>query len=207
VISALGAPPPPAALAEASRVLQGGWPVAIPTDTVYGLAVDPFRPGATDRVFEAKCRPRDLHLPMLVAGREQAMALAGDLGDGALALMERFWPGPLTLVVRSRPGLGADLGVDDGTIGMRCPAHPVARGLCAMAGPLATTSANLHGQSPLVTAGEVASTFGASVPVVLDGGPCTGLASTVVDCTTPEPRLLRQGGVEWQEVMAALPPS
>jgi len=203
VIPALGDPPPPAAVAEAARALSDGWPVGIPTDTVYGLAVDPFQPGATDRVFEAKRRSRDLILPVLVAGLDQACMLADVLPEGALALMDRFWPGPLTVVVRGRPGSTADLGDGDGTVGVRCPAHPVARAVCVAAGPLATTSANLHGGAPLVTAGEVASAFGAAVPVVLDGGPCTGHPSTVVDCTTPSLRLLRQGAVAFNEVVAA----
>jgi len=202
VISALGDPPPPDAVAQAARVLVEGRPVGIPTDTVYGLAVDPFRPGATDRVFRAKRRRRDVKLAVLVAGLEQALTLADALPDGVLALVARFWPGPLTVVVRSRPGLAVELGGDDGTIGMRCPAHPVARALCSVAGPLATTSANLHGESPLVTAAKVASTFGSAVPVVLDGGPCTGRPSTVVDCTTEDPGLLREGGVAWDEVVA-----
>ncbi len=203
LIAAFGDPPPPAAVAKAARVLSDGWPVGIPTDTVYGLAVDPFQPGATDRVFDAKRRSRDLILPVLVAGIDQVGRLADMLPEGALALMGQFWPGPLTIVVRKRPGSTADLGDADGTVGVRCPAHPVARAVCAVAGPLATTSANLHGGAPLVTAGEVASTFGAVVPVVLDAGPCTGQPSTVVDCTTPVPRLLRQGQVAWDEVIAA----
>lgn len=203
MIAAFGDPPPPAAVAEAARVLSDGRPVGIPTDTVYGLAVDPFQPGATDRVFEAKRRSRDLILPVLVAGLDQVQMLADVLPDGVLALMGRFWPGPLTVVVRGRPGSTADLGDGDGTVGVRCPDHPVARALCVVAGPLATTSANLHGGAPLATAGEVASTFGAAVPVVLDAGPCSGHPSTVVDCTTSTPRLLRQGKVAWDEVVAA----
>ncbi len=204
MIPAQGDPPSLAVLARAVRVLGEGWPVGIPTDTVYGLAVDPFQPGATGRVFDAKRRPPERNLPVLVAGLDQALALAGPLSDQAHALMDTFWPGPLTIVVCGRQDLAAGVGGDDGTIGVRCPAHPVARALCAAAGPLATTSANLHGQPPLVTADEVASTFEASVPVVLDGGPCTGLPSTVVDCTTRQPRLLRLGGVPWAEVLAAL---
>jgi L-threonylcarbamoyladenylate synthase len=202
VVPALGDPPPPAAMAEAVRVLAEGWPVGIPTDTVYGLAADPFRPGATDRVFEAKRRPRDVNLPVLVAGPEQALLLATAVPDGALALMERFWPGPLTIVLPSRPDLAADLGDDEATVGVRCPGHRVPRALCELAGPLATTSANLHGRPTLLTAEEVVATFGDAVPIVLDGGACTGRPSTVVDCTGQEPKLLREGRVAWEEVRA-----
>ena len=204
VVPAFGDPPPSTAVAEAARALAEGWPVGIPTDTVYGLAADPFRPGATDRVFAAKRRPRDVSLPVLVTGEEQACTLATAVPESALSLMERFWPGPLTIVLPARPALDAYLGEDDLTVGLRCPAHPVPRGLCAVAGPLATTSANLHGQPTLVTAQEVSEAFGDAVPVVLDGGRCAGRPSTVVDCTGQEPKLLREGRLPWEVVRAAV---
>jgi L-threonylcarbamoyladenylate synthase len=203
VLPALGDPPPEEALAEAVRALSAGWPVGIPTDTVYGLAVDPFRPGATDRLFAAKRRPREVNLPVLVTGPEQVLLLATAVPQGAMRLMEQFWPGPVTIVVPSRPDLGADLGEDEATVGVRCPDHVVPRALCEQAGPLATTSANLHGQPTLTTAQEVAAVFGREVPVVLDGGTCNGRPSTVVDCTGQEPKLLREGRVAWDEVRAA----
>jgi tRNA threonylcarbamoyl adenosine modification protein (Sua5/YciO/YrdC/YwlC family) len=203
LLTALGDPPPDEALAEAVRVLSGGWPVGIPTDTVYGLAVDPFLPGATDRLFAAKRRPRDVNLPVLVTGREQVLLLATAVPEGAQRLMERFWPGAVTIVVPSRPELDADLVEDKATVGVRCPDHIVPRALCERAGPLATTSANLHGQPTLTTAHEVAAAFGREVPIVLDGGTCHGLPSTVVDCTGQEPKLLREGRVAWEEVRAA----
>ncbi|MFN2606409.1 MAG: L-threonylcarbamoyladenylate synthase [Acidimicrobiales bacterium] len=199
-----GSPPDPVAIAEAARALADGWPVGIPTDTVYGLAADPFRPGATDRVFRAKRRPRDVSLPVLVTGADQVLTMATAVPAAARALMERFWPGPLTLVLPARPDLGADLGDDGLTVGVRCPGHDVPRALCALVGPLATTSANVHGRPTLVTAAEVADAFGPSVPVVLDGGPCRGAPSTVVDCTGQEPTLLRDGRLSWDEVVAAL---
>jgi L-threonylcarbamoyladenylate synthase len=200
LVSAFGDPPPHAALEEALRVLAQGKPIGIPTDTVYGLAVDPFRPGASDRLFAAKRRPRDVNLPVLVSGRDQVEKLATALPEGACALMERYWPGPLTVVLPSRPDLTADLGNDEATVGVRCPAHPVPLALCRAAGPLATTSANRHGQPTLVSAAEVVAAFGSEVPVVLDGGPCEGLPSTVVDCTGQEPKLLREGRVPWTDV-------
>ena len=202
LVSAFGDPPPQPAVEEALRVLAQGKPVGIPTDTVYGLAVDPFRPDATDRLFAAKRRPRDVNLPVLVGGRDQVEKLATALPEGACALMERYWPGPLTVVLPSRPDLAADLGDDEATVGVRCPAHPVPLALCRAAGPLATTSANRHGQPTLVSAAEVLEAFGGTVPVVLDGGPCAGLPSTVVDCTGVEPKLLREGRVPWADVQA-----
>ncbi len=192
------------ALARAVEVLAHGLPIGLPTDTVYGLAVDPFLPGASDRVFELKRRPRDENLPVLVASTDQALGLATAVPSTALTLMARFWPGALTIVLPARVDLGADLGDDDATIGVRCPDHPVALALCRAVGPLATTSANVHREPTLTTAAEVAKVFGDALPLVLDGGTCTGSPSTVVDCTGFEPRLLREGRVPWSEVVQAL---
>ena len=202
IVSALGDPPPPTAVLQAVRALAQGVPIGVPTDTVYGLAADPFRPGATDRIFAAKRRPRDANLPVLVSGIDQALALSTAVPGLALELMRRYWPGPLTIVIPAKPGLGADLGEDELTVGVRSPNHPVPLALCAAAGPLATTSANRHGEPPLVTAEEVARSFGDAVPVVLDGGTCEGSPSTVVDCTGQELKLLREGRVPWTELQA-----
>jgi L-threonylcarbamoyladenylate synthase len=203
IVPALGDPVPAPAVMEAVRALGQGRPVGLPTDTVYGLAADPFRPGATDRVFAAKRRPRDVSVPLLVSGVEQALSVATAVPDLALELMARYWPGALTIVIPARAGLGADLGDDDLTVGVRCPAHPVPLALCAAVGPLATTSANRHGEPPMTTAQEVAGAFGDEVPVVLDGGVCTGSPSTVVDCTGPELKLLREGRIPWAELRRA----
>jgi len=202
IVPAFGDPPPAQAVEQATAAVVEGWPVAIPTDTVYGLAADPFVAGASDRIFEAKRRPRDVNLPLLVDGMEQALAVSTAVPHVALVLMRRFWPGALTLVLPVRPGLGADLGDDEATVGVRCPAHPVPLALCTAAGPLATTSANRHGRPTLTTAEEVAREFGETVPVVLDAGACTGDPSTVVDCTGVEPKLLREGRIPWAEVLA-----
>jgi len=187
----------------AARALASSEVVAIPTDTVYGLAVDPVRPGATDRLFALKARPRQVRLPVLVAGGEQVLEVAAVVPDLARRLMTRFWPGALTLVLPRRPDSTADLGADGATVAVRCPAHRVAVAVCEAAGPLATTSANLHGQEPLTTAEAVRATFGGALAVVLDGGTCSGLPSTVVDCAGSEPQLLRQGHIPWEEVLAA----
>ena len=204
IVPAIGVPPPPTAVLQAVRALAQGQPVGIPTDTVYGLAADPFVPGATDRIFAAKRRPRDVSLPVLVGGAEQALAMSTAVPELALRLMERYWPGALTLILPARAGLGADLGEDEATLGVRSPDHPVPQALCAAAGPLATTSANRHGEPTLTTAAEVAEVFGDAVPVVLDGGTCRGSPSTVVDCTGTEPKLLREGRIPWSELQAAL---
>lgn len=194
---------PAGALRTAVDALREGLVLGIPTDTVYGLAVSPFVPGATDRLFAVKRRPRDVELPVLVAGVEQARSLVADVPASAAALMDRFWPGPLTIVLPRRPGSDLDLGENRETVGIRCPNHPVPLALCREAGALATTSANLHKEATAETAGEVVAAFGDDVPFVIDGGPARGLPSTVVDCTGPELRLLRAGRLPWDDLMLA----
>ena len=186
----------------AAVALAAGLVVAIPTDTVYGLAVDPRCGGATDALFRLKRRPATLELPVLVAGVAQAEALAGPHGLPSLArrLAGRFWPGPLTIVVERRADVGWELGGEGRTIGLRCPAHPVARRLCEVVGPLATTSANRHGQPPITTSSALAAEFGRDVAVVVDGGLCDATPSTVIDVTGGTLRCIRDGPVPWNEV-------
>ena len=203
IVPAMGDAPPATVVLQAVRVLAQGMPIGIPTDTVYGLAVDPFRPGATDRIFAAKRRPRDVSLPLLVSGVEQALSVSTAVPRRARELMARYWPGPLTIVIPARPGLAADLGDDDVTVGVRAPDHPVALALCAAVGPLATTSANRHGEPPMTTAAEVDAAFGDALGVVLDGGVCAGSPSKVVDCTGEELKLLREGRIPWAELRGA----
>ena len=203
IVSALGDPPPATVVLQAVRALAQGLPIGIPTDTVYGLAADPFRAGAADRIFAAKRRPRDVSLPMLVSGVDQALSVSTAVPARARELMDRYWPGPLTIVIPARPGLGADLGDDDVTVGVRAPDHPVPLALCAAVGPLATTSANRHGEPPMTMAAEVDAAFGDALGVVLDGGVCAGSPSTVVDCTGEELKLLREGRIPWAELRGA----
>jgi tRNA threonylcarbamoyl adenosine modification protein (Sua5/YciO/YrdC/YwlC family) len=196
---------PSASLAAAAGALRAGAVVGIPTDTVYGLAADPSVPGATAALFALKGRPEHVELPVLVADVAQAEELAGPsgLGPAARLLAERFWPGALTVVVGRRPGVTWELGGTGGTIGLRCPASEPARSLCTEVGPLATTSANRHGEPPLVTAAELVAAFGPEL-VVVDGGRCAGAPSTVVDVTGWPARCLRPGAVRFAEVEAAL---
>ena len=192
-------------LSAAVEALRAGLVVGIPTDTVYGLAVDPTRVGATAALFSAKGRPTSLELPVLVAGVDQAEALAGPDGLAPVArlLAERFWPGALTVVVARRAGVEWELGGTGDTVGLRCPASEVARSLCRAVGPLATTSANRHGRPPLVTAEALAAEFGPEL-LVVDGGRCAGAPSTVADVSADPVRCLRAGGVAWDEVERAL---
>ena len=205
ILSASGAAPPRAAIDRAADVLGSGGVVVVPTDTVYGLAVLAERAGATSRLFALKRRPPEVALPLLVADVDQARALADDdLPDVARHLMKRFWPGGLTVVVPRRPGLGLDLGgTDHDTVGVRLPAHPVPVALAARLGPLAVTSANLHGRRTPETAAEVVDELGDEPGLVLDGGRCAGAASTVVSCLGGEVRLLREGTVPFADIVAS----
>lgn len=189
-------------LRQAAEALADGHIVAVPTDTVYGLAADPTQPEAVARLFELKGRPDDVPLPVLVAGPEQVSQVAGELDLAAAELAARFWPGPLTLVVPRRPTFTVDLGGPTSarqTVGVRRPDHPVVVALCELLGPLAVTSANLHGAPPATSASDVAETFAGSIQpmVILDGGRCDGVPSTVVECRGPASRCLREGALAW----------
>ncbi len=195
----------PEDLGAAEAELGRGGLVALPTDTVYGLAARLDRPGALEAVFAAKDRPAGLALPVLVGSVDQVEAVAGAWPPQAAALAHRLWPGALTLVVPVAARWRGRLGGDGTTVGLRLPDAAVVRALCARGGPLAVTSANRHGEAPCVTAAQCAGAFAPEVvAVVVDGGRCDGLPSTVADCTVSPPRRLRAGGVEWSEVLATL---
>jgi L-threonylcarbamoyladenylate synthase len=184
----------------AQKALAAGLCIAIPTDTVYVLAVDPFVPGASDRLFELVERSREQDLPVLVGSVWQALKLATSVPAASRRLMDRCWPGPLTLVLPRDREVAADLGEDDLTIGVRMSAHPVPLLLCRDIGPLAVTTASASGEPDFKTAEEVAEEFGDDVPVVLDGGPCAGLPATVVDGTGDDLHLIREGRLPWATI-------
>ncbi|HUA93937.1 MAG TPA: L-threonylcarbamoyladenylate synthase [Acidimicrobiales bacterium] len=190
---------------EALAALDAGRVVAVPTDTVYGLAARIDRPQALGAIFSAKGRPPDVALPVLIGRWRQVRLVASEWPRTAAAVAARYWPGPLTVVVPARPDLGPLLGGDGHTAGLRQPRHREVQWLCREAGPLAVTSANRHGEPPATTAEEVRAAFGGGeVSVVMDGGRCDGVPSTVVDCTVTPPVCLREGGVPWPWVEAAL---
>lgn len=183
---------------EAVAALRAGLVVGVPTDTVYGLAVDPWRPGATDRLFAVKRRPRDVALPVLVADVDQARRLVGGLPELAERLVDAFWPGALTIVLPAPEDLGADLGGDGRSVGVRCPAHDLVRALAAQVGPIAVTSANPHGAAPFPSARSLTDGLD-GVELVIDDGPCSGEPSTVVAVDGDRLRLLRAGAL-WEAV-------
>lgn len=192
--------------ATAIGVLRAGGIVALPTDTVYGIAVDLATPGGVERLFAAKGRPPDRGIVLLLASAAQADAV-GILGPAARALAAACWPGGLTLVVPQRPGVELPAALTGGTptVGLRLPNHPTPRALAAALGPIPTTSANRSGQPEGRDAAEIVAQVGDAVDLVIDGGPAHGgPASTVVDCTGDRPRILREGAVPREEVAAAL---
>ncbi len=187
----------PDAFDRAVALLRAGQVVALPTDTVYGVAVDPFQPGAVDRLFAAKERPRSVQVPVLVSTVDDVAALIeGPLDVFARRLTDRHWPGALTIVLpRAAMRRDLDLGGDPTTIGLRCPDHRLVRELCRRVGPLATTSANRHGEPTPLDAAGVAAALGDTVALVLDGGICDGSPSTVVSVVGDEVTILREGAI------------
>lgn len=267
---------PDGALRAATEVLRGGGVVAIPTDTVYGLAAVATKPEAVAKLAAMKGRSKSQPIAVLVSDAVQAEELAGELSAEAMSLMDAFWPGPLTIVLPAAAGTSAegtantaevlsgsemagtaaadttaadttaadtatagtatagtataDTTAADTTIGIRCPDHNWVRQLASQVGPIAATSANLHGKPPCATAEEVAQAFSkthenalesaisksseGSVPktkpalikpaLIIDGGPSATAASTVVDCLSPHPKILREGPITREQIDAAL---
>ncbi len=194
----------PDALPRALEILDQGGVVAFPTDTVYGLGARVNLSAAITRLYTAKARPPEKAIPVLIGTVDDLPRVAVDIPQAARLLGERFWPGPLTLVVPRHPALPAILGPLP-TVGVRQPDHPAALALLRTAGPLAVTSANRSGGANARTADEVLAQLGGHIPLILDGGATPGGApSTVVDCTTPELKILRPGPLSLAELTAAL---
>ena len=187
--------PTAAGLQRAAKMLRSGGVVAFPTDTVYGLGASFDDELAQKRIYQIKGRPVGLPLILLIAAQSQLDGIV-HVDSQAEALMRKWWPGPLTLILHSRRG---------GTLGVRIPGHKVALGLLRHAGPLMTTSANLHGRESAMNAEEAAALTG--VMAVIDGGTAPGgMASTVLDLTGPEPHVLREGEITIHELLGPPPP-
>jgi glutamate racemase len=177
-------------LAGAMQALREGRVVGVPTDTVYGVAVDPLNPEALAALADLKGRAPDQPFPVLVASIDQALEL-GAFDDAARRLATDHWPGPLTLVVPSAGGAPDH----HGTVGLRVPAHPTTLALLSAVGPLAVTSANLSGEDETLDADQARAIFGSDVAVYIEGQSPGGTASTVIDCTGQNPVILRRGPV------------
>lgn len=194
----------PQAIAEAARTVVAGELVAFPTETVYGLGADASSDTAVAKIFAAKGRPSDHPLIVHIAGAAQVTDYAGEVPLFAQKLMQAFWPGPLTVILPRRPGVAAAAAGGQDSIGLRCPAHPVALAfLQACKTGVAGPSANRFGRVSPTTALHVAGEFGDDL-LVLDGGPCdVGIESSIVDCTRGRPVLLRPGVLSRQQLEAA----
>ena len=194
----------PVALRHAADILQHGGLVAFPTDTVYGLAAMPFDAESVERLYAAKGRNSDRAIAVLLGEVSQLKLVSEKMTTSAEVLAERFWPGPLTLIVPRLPSL-PDVLSSTPNVGVRIPDHPVALALLRLVGPLAVTSANLSGDRNTTTADEVLEQLNNRVHLILDGGTAPGgVPSTVIDCTTPEPVILRQGPISEKAIQAAL---
>lgn len=190
---------------EALNAVRRGDLIVLPTDTVYGVGADAFSPQAVTRLLAAKGRGRDMPVPVLIGAWRTARALTDFLSEPAEKLISAFWPGALTVVVKQGSGLAWDLGDSAGTVALRMPLHDVAIQLLQETGPLAVSSANRSG-SPAPTSVEAArEQLGETVEIYLDAGPSAGaVASTIVDVTGPQPRILREGVISRAQLEEAV---
>jgi tRNA threonylcarbamoyl adenosine modification protein (Sua5/YciO/YrdC/YwlC family) len=180
--------------------------VVLPTDTVYVIAADAFKPWAVSALLNAKGRGRHMPPPVLVGSRGTLDGLVFSLPAAARALTEAFWPGALTIVVEQAPTLQWDLGDTYGTVAVRMPLHPVALEVLQHTGPLAVSSANRTGVAPAVTAAEAREQLGYAVATYLEAGPCSDpIPSSIVDCTGPVPRILRDGAIPLERLREVVP--
>ncbi len=186
----------PPGIARAAELLCAGKLVAFPTETVYGLGADGFSAAAVERIFRAKGRPAANPLILHVASREMAASVCSAIDEDAARLMERFWPGPLSIVLPRAPGVPAVVSAGLATVAVRMPAHEVALSLVRACGrPLAAPSANSSGRPSPTLARHVLDDLGDRIDAILDGGPCrVGIESTVLDATRRPFRVLRPGG-------------
>ncbi len=194
----------PQAMARGVEILRQDGLIAIPTDTVYGVAALVHSAAGIERLYQAKERSATKAIAVLIGAVEQLYELTPGLTDSAAKLAARFWPGALTLVVPRSPALPTNLSTLP-TVGVRMPNHAFVLKLMQQVGPLATTSANLSGDANTLTAEEVLAQLCGRIGLILDGGRVPGgVPSTVVDCTQDPPKILRQGAISADEIGAAL---
>lgn len=193
-------------VAEAADCLREGGLVAVPTETVYGLAANAPDGKAVRRIFETKERNPEKPLSVLVSGMEMVEKYTGNIPASAYRLAERYWPGPLTMVLEDLGYLPTVMTSGTGTLGVRCPDHPMTLALIQELGaPLAAPSANPAGLPSPKTAQAVLDYFDGRIEGILDGGPCAvGVESTIVDLTGESPRILREGGIPAEELLGFL---
>jgi len=189
------------AVSESSQVLKEGGLVLLPTDTVYGVAAIPTNKSAVEEIFQRKNRLDDQACAVLVSESSQASELVASSAEFEL-LSQKFWPGPLTIVTERAKQLSYFLGGDENSIGIRCPDHGFMQSLTEVVGPLAVTSANRSGLQTPETAKEAAEQLGKNL-LVIDGGKCKGKPSTVVNLLSNETKILREGALSSEDLIAA----
>jgi tRNA threonylcarbamoyl adenosine modification protein (Sua5/YciO/YrdC/YwlC family) len=195
------------AIEAASLAIQRGHLIVLPTDTVYGVAADAFDPAAVRSLLAAKGRGREMPPPVLVSAVSTIDALAVNVPSYARALIEEFWPGPLTLVCHQQASLQWDLGDTRGTVAVRMPDHDIALEILERTGPLAVSSANRTGMPAATDADQALEMLGEEVAVIVDAGASPGgEASTIVDATGPQGRVLRRGALSLEELNKVLEP-
>jgi len=196
----------PGGIRQAADLLTAGRPVALPTETVYGLAANALDAAAVARIYAAKGRPSDNPLIVHVTGAEQAAELATHIPAPAADLMQAFWPGPLTIVLPKQPAIPNITTGGRPDVGLRAPAHPTFQAVLAASGlPLAAPSANRAGRPSPTTAQHVYHDLAGAIPAIVDGGPCAvGLESTVISLVGATPTLLRPGGVSLEQLQQVL---
>lgn len=197
----------PQDLIAAAEAIRSGGCIVLPTDTVYGIAADAFSSSAVQRLLDAKQRGADMPPPVLIAEPGMLRALAIDVPTAAHDLAQAFWPGALTLILKSQRTLELKIGDTGGTVAVRVPDHAVARDLLRRTGPLAVSSANISKQPPAVRVEEAVGQLGATVAVYIDGGEAPGgVPSTIVDFSLePKGRILRQGAISFDELSRVAP--
>ena len=194
----------PQAISEAIEIIQSGGMIVFPTDTVYGVGVSAFNESAIDKIYQVKERSKNKAIPILVGDPAQLSRITPPSGDQVKRIMDKFWPGALTLILQMLSDLPDNLS-STGTIGVRIPNYKFTQDLLLQTGPLAVTSANLSGESSAKTAEEVYGNLGGKIDLILDGGKSTGgIASTVLDCTKPEPVILRSGPISLDDIKSML---
>ena len=195
----------PQLLNQAVELLKDGGVVAFPTDTVYGVGVDPLQPQAVRKLYRIKGRPDNKPIAILVGSIEDVERVAQSPSETFSRLADRFWPGGLTLILEARD-LPPEITAAGNTVGVRMPNHPLTLELLReFGGPIATTSANRSGEDPATSASEVDAQLGDRVNLIVDGGDTiTKVASTVLDLSAPPPRILRHGGIPEELLMECL---
>ena len=194
----------PQAIPRALEVLRDGGLVAFPTDTVYGVGALVFDEQAAESIYKAKARPVEKAIPVLLGDAADIGQVAEEIPLYASRLIERFWPGPLTVLVPKKPSVPRMVSATP-TVGVRVPDHEVARALLRLAGPMAVTSANISSQPSPATAEEVHQQLGGRIALIIDGGRTPGgVPSTLVDCTGDEIQIIREGPISRDELLKAI---